>query len=478
MPLPKAKSNSLLSNSFFIFIIRLFPSLANLVVLIWYSRSLPQDAYGSYQHFWIQMNVIYPLACFGIHVLVITYSKEFIVALFRKLQTSHYVLYGSWIAALSAVFALLQCGALAITFIIPFLFLLSFTLSVLLESLLIVFRSYKSLTIISFLYSAVFCIAHIHVLKNGFSLQALFTLLLAITALRMFIYLLLFANQLRENSTAAFTGSIDVMKIRSLWLHLGLYDVLQILFNWIDKFIISLVLIAPLSAIYYNGSQTIPVLPLLLSAAGSAVLMQLASSDDQDETKSIINLVNESGKMLSCIVCPVFLYLFLFRQELIPVILTEKYVPAIPIFALAVLVLPLKAYSFTTALQRLHKGVVINAGAVGDLLLACLLMYPLYIWLGLPGVALSFVITTYLQAAFYLFYTAKLLKVSPLQLVPYANWLVKLIVFACAFIVIRYACNQYYRQEITLILGGVAMVLLIVGSLLLELQRQKRHGSN
>ena len=478
MPLPKAKSNSLLSNSFFIFIIRLFPSLANLVVLIWYSRSLPQDAYGNYQHFWIQMNVIYPLACFGIHVLVITYSKEFIIALLRKLQASHYVLYGGWVVVLSAIFALLQSGALAITFVVPFLFLLSFSISVLLESLLIVFRDYRSLTVISLLYSVAFCVAHVHVLNNGFSLQTLFAWLLLITASRLVFYLVLFAKQLKANNATAFAGGIDVVKIRSLWLHLGLYDVLQILFNWVDKFIISLVLIAPLSAIYYNGAQTVPVLPLLLGAAGSAVLMQLASSDDPDETKNILNLVNQSGKMLSCIVFPVFFYLFLFRHELIPALLTEKYVPSIPIFALSVLVLPLKAYSFTTALQRLHKGNIINAGAIADILLACLLMYPLYLWLGLPGVALSFVITTYLQAAFYLFYTAKLLKVSPFQLVPYANWLIKLIVFACVFIAIRYAGNQYYTREITLILGAAATIVLVGGSLLLELQRQKKHGAS
>lgn len=478
MPLPKAKSNSLLSNSFFIFIIRLFPSLANLVVLIWYSRSLPQDAYGNYQHFWIQMNVIYPLACFGIHVLVITYSKEFIIALLRKLQSGHYVLYGGWVVMLSAVFALLQRGALAINFIVPFLFLLSFSISVLLESLLIVFRDYKSLTVISVLYSVAFCAVHVQVLNNGFSLQLLFVWLLLITASRLVLYLALFARQLREGRSTEYAGNIDVVKIRSLWLHLGLYDVLQILFNWVDKFIISLVLIAPLSAIYYNGSQTIPVLPLLLGAASSAVLMQLASADDPDETKSIINLVNQSGKMLSCIVFPVFFYLFLFRQELIPVLLTEKYVPAIPIFALSVLVLPLKAYSFTTALQRLHKGGIINAGAIADILLACLLMYPLYLWLGLPGVALSFVVTTYLQATFYLVYTAKLLKVSLFQLLPYVNWLIKLIVFACVFIAIRYAGNQYYTREITLILGGVAMIVLIGGSLLLELQRQNKHGAS
>ncbi len=132
MPLPKASNNPLLSNSFFIFIIRFFPSMANLLVVIWYSKHLPQELYGNYQHFWIQMNVIYPLACFGIHVLAITYSKGFLMNILNRINAKHYTLYGLWVVALSAVFAMLQYSALDITFIIPLLFIISFSISVIL----------------------------------------------------------------------------------------------------------------------------------------------------------------------------------------------------------------------------------------------------------------------------------------------------------------------------------------------------------
>ena len=477
MPLLKAKSDSLFSNSFFIFIIRFFPSMANLVVLILYSRQLPQDTNGHYLHFWIQMNLIFPLACFGIHVLVITYSKDFIQLLFQQIKRRHYAAYALWVILLSLVFASLQANALHITFIVPFLFLLSFSLSAILESLLIVFRSYKVLTIVSILYSMAFCFVHLYVLKHGFSLQSLFLGLLVVVVVRLGIYCVVLRKALNQASRESSSPSFDLRTIRSLWLHLGLYDVLQVLFSWIDKFIISIILIAPVSAIYYNGSQTIPVLPLLLSAAGSAVLIQLAEANKEDEIQDIISSMNQSGRLLSCIVFPVFFYLFLFRAELFQVVLTDKYIPSIPVFAMSVLVLPVKAYSFTTVLQRLHKGAVINAGAVADLVLACVLMYPLYVWLGLPGVALSLVISTYLQAAFYLFWSAKLLKINPLRLIPYVNWLVKLIVFSFVLIVIHYAGNKYFTREISLILGGVVMAILISGSVFVEVQIQKKNGS-
>src|SRR3954464_14128327 len=119
MPLPKAKSNPLLSNSFSVFITRFFPSLANLLVVIWYSRHLSRELYGSYQHFWIQMNVIYPLACFGIHVLAITYSEGFIRGLLKIISRKYYLLYALWVVMLSSVFAGLQSGTLGISFMIP-----------------------------------------------------------------------------------------------------------------------------------------------------------------------------------------------------------------------------------------------------------------------------------------------------------------------------------------------------------------------
>ncbi len=476
MPLPRVAGNSLFSNSFFIFIIRFFPSLANLLVVIWYSKHLPVAMYGNYQHFWIQLFVIYPLACFGIHVLIVTYSRDMIMKLIESISGKYYLLYGLWVAGLSLAFALLQSGTLNIPFLVPFLFLAAYSLSVILESFLIVFRNYTLLSIISILYSAAYAFVHWYVLKQGFSLQMLFSYLLGVTACRLCLYCgIAFRNMMKHHSEGVEEGPA-ISTIRNLWLHLGVYDVLQILFSWIDKFIISLLLTAQLSAIYVNGSMNIPIIPLLLSAAGSAVLMQLAAGKQEDDTADVIRLMNQAGKILSAIVFPFFFFLLFFRQELIITLLSDKYILAIPVFMMSVLVLPLRAYSFTTVLQKMHKGAIINIGAVADLLLACGLMYPLYKWLGLPGVALSFVISTYLQATFYLVYSAKLLNVSPLKLIPYANWLTKLIVFATLLISIHYACNLYFTDKITLILGAAAMTTIIMVSLLVELKKQKHVG--
>ncbi len=476
MPLPKAKSNALYSNSFFIFITRFFPSLASLLVMIWYSRHLSPAAYGDYQHFWIHLLIFYPLACLGLHVLIVTYSRDLIVTIAKRIRILHLGIYVLWVGSLSALFAKLQNDAIEISYGVPFLFLFSYSLTFIFESFLIVFKNYTILVSVNLLYSAAFCALHWTSLQQGFSLLTLFTYLLGITILRFLIYLVIALWHKRRHKPEN-EEEYSIEKVRTLWRHLGLYDILQVLSSYVDKFVISILLTSELSAIYYNGSQNIPFIPLLLSAAGTAVLIQLASGKKDDETGDTIKLMHQSGKILSSVVFPLFFFLLLYRTELIVAFFTEKYIPAIPVFLAAILVIPVRAYSFTTILQRRHKGNIINLGAVAELLLACVLMYPLYKWLGLPGVALSFVISTYLQAAFYLYHSGKLLNVSSLQLIPYANWLIKLIIFATLFIAIHYSTQQLFTTRNALILGGAIMVVSIILSLLIEFRKQRVYGN-
>ncbi len=475
MPLPKLRSSSLAGNSFFIFIIRFFPQLASLLVMIWFSRHLPTAAYGDYQHFWIQIPVFYPLACFGIHVLLLTYSPDFIVQLAGKIKAVQYALYLAWVGLLAGVFAYLQHIQPGLPLAIPFLFLIGFSLSFILESVLIVFRRYKMLVTVNVLYATAFCAAHLYVLNKGFSIQVLFTWLLVITLARFMIYGLMVFGSMR-NHIAGQESSIEISRIKSLWFHLGVFDVIQLLSGYIDKFIISVFLTAELSAYYFNGSQTIPFLPLLLSAAGSAVLIHVALGKGDKEHANLVRLMNQTGRILSCIVFPVFCYLLFFRTEFIVTVFSIKYLPAVPVFFASLLVLPVRAYSFTTVLQRLHKGHIINIGAVGELLLAIMLIYPLYQLIGLPGVALAFVITTYLQAGFYLYHSASALQTSILNLIPVVNWVAKLLVFSVVFFILHYVCDLYFSWKISLILGGVMMAIVAVVALLIEFNKQGEDG--
>jgi O-antigen/teichoic acid export membrane protein len=269
--------------------------------------------------------------------------------------------------------------------------------------------------------------------------------------------------------------NFEIVKARSLWLHLAFYDVVQLLSMWIDKFIIALVLSPERSAVYYNGTFNIPFLPILLSAASSAALMQLAKRPTNDNT-AIVSLMNTSGKWLASIVFPVFGFLFIYSGDVVMLLFSAKYAAAIPVFMVSVCILPVRAYSFTTVLQKLQKGKIINIGATAELLVALALVYPFYTWLGLPGVALCFVVSTYLQAAFYLYQSARLLQTPVHALLPIANWLGKIGITLITFLLLRYFTSCYLEQKIVLILAICQLGVLIAFYVWYDLKKQRKHG--
>lgn len=164
MPLPA--QNKFLNNSFFIFITRFFPSLANLLVVIWFSRALPPEQYGDYQLFWIQLYVLYPLITLGMHNLVITYTRGMLANILASIKKRHYVRYLLWALAISILFGWLQYYTGSVSFLVSFLFILAFSASVVTESLLIVFRKFITLSISGFLYALLFYLA-----QNGYAIN-------------------------------------------------------------------------------------------------------------------------------------------------------------------------------------------------------------------------------------------------------------------------------------------------------------------
>jgi hypothetical protein len=175
-------------------------------------------------------------------------------------------------------------------------------------------------------------------------------------------------------------------------------------------------------------------------------------------------------------VFPVFCFFFFFRYEVYQWLLPD-YRESVPIFVATLLGLPLRAYSFTTILQKLHKGRIINIGALADLVLALVLMYPMYRLMGLPGVALAFVITTYLQVAYYIYYIARFLHSPVSAFLPYINWLYKLIGFAMLFFAVHYLAVQYFVARNAVFLGAVVMAIAIAATLGYELKKGRTYGS-
>jgi O-antigen/teichoic acid export membrane protein len=469
----KNTRSTLLGHSAAIFLIRLAPALASFIALVLLSRYTEADFYGRYQAFWVQWQVLNTIACLGLPTLIFTYPLEKVTGLIRGLKRYEASALLGWMLAIAVVMAMLHytIGDSLFHPLLAGMFLLISVLVVLAEAYLMLGRKFQAVSIISTLYALYFITAHWLFIRHRLDVRQLFILIVSGATLRLIILII---QAYRQFSSVHTVVNNPLTSIRSLWFHLALYDTVQMLFRWVDKLVLGFILAAPLFARYFNGTIDIPFLPLLLGAAGSALLMQLSTDGVTDE--KCVALLKESGCILSRIVFPVFLYLLFFRFELFAVIFRHNYDTAVPLFLIASLVVPLRSYNFTSILQYKGKGRIINAGALLDLGLALVLAYPLYLLFDLNGVALAFVISTWLQALFYLLQTAKMLQISWYELLPLREWMIQLIVFLAVFIVLSYVLHLYFSNEVILFLSAGTLVFIMILALLpVLLKKRKKH---
>lgn len=442
--------------------IRILPTLGSTWVMVLFSRSLTQQQYGLYQGCWIQLVLLNTLALLGIPALLLTFSTTTVIALARSIKPWQIGVWSLWLLAIGLVFIGLQ-GSTLMPLGLAFLLFILYSISALLESFLIACRSFLLVFSNSVWYTLFFLAAHGFVLFYGWSMTELFIVLSCCLTFRVAINGYSCLKIIRAKARVDGDHPVGAPPLGRLWFHLGVYDLMQMTFRSLDKFMVSLLLTERIAAVYFNGAVEVPFLPVILGAVSSAAQMQMAHIGDAQHSH-MVSLLNRSAVVLAYFVFPLFFFLFTFREELFNVVFTARYAASVPIFACSLLTVPLRSYSFTTVLQRLHRADIMNLGALCDILLALLLSYPCYILCGLPGVALSFTISTYAQATFYCYHTSKLTNMPMRHLIPIKQWAVLLFVAGVVFSTAHIAFASLLSPQFALLSGiGILALFTIIG---------------
>jgi O-antigen/teichoic acid export membrane protein len=459
-------SGTLLGNSTYIFLIRFFPSIVSVAALVWLSRHMTPAYYGHYQSFWVQWQVLQVVACLGIPTLMFSYPLVHLNGLMRGLQSKQVASLGAWIVVVSIGFGVLQQYTAS-----PFkawqasAFLLLSVPITLVEVYAMLGRQFRQVLLINVAYAGVFGVSHAFLVGGLLSTEQLMEWLLAGNLLRLTALAGLVWRYYQGVQPVA---PVPLHTVQNLWAHTALNELIQVLFKWADKFALNFLLPAALFALYFNGTLDVPFLPLLLGAAGSALLLQLSQPDLPDTER--VAMAKAAGVLLGSLVFPLFFFLLFFRYELFGVLFAHRYDAAVPLFLVSSLVIPMRAYNFTALLRHKGRGRTITTGALLDLLLAFVLMYPLYRLLGLAGVALAFVVSTYCQAGYYLVHTARLLGLSWTALLPWRPWLGQVTGFGLAFFLLHEALEAVLAEHLVLLAGGSVLGVLLL--LLLAKARQ------
>lgn len=243
--------------------------------------------------------------------------------------------------------------------------------------------------------------------------------------------------------------------------YLGLNEVLNLLFKWLDKWIILILLTSSEFAVYFNGAYEIPVFGLMLSAVGNILLVDLAKNENNNPDK--FKQLNHSATiLLGSIVLPCFIFFLLFHAEFLTVLFSTKYTDSIPFFLITIFLLPVRCIYPTAALQVNNKSNIILKGAILDVVIAIILMFALYPIFKAKGIAAAFVISTYLQAIYYVWQTSKLYNIGILHTIPFKKLLfITVSAFACIGLAKWLSVYLNFNTWASVITGAVTLTIVV-----------------
>jgi len=438
-----------------------------LAVIFLYARNLTLTEYGLYQSVWLYINITSVVSLFGLPSLLLSGS----VVNIKK-----------WIRSHKKYFFKIAC----VLNLLPLIYIFNFAnnLDLTTKSLLVLLIVVQNIAIITevltvkkeqeflvLLSNIVFITGyflwHIILLYNNYSLQLLLAGLIFMFLIKLFLQWYFSKGIIKEeNATESFQGK--------QWFYIGLYDVTGVVAKWLDKWLILSFISVTQFAAYFNGSYEIPVFGLMVSAVGSIMLVEF-SKQGTDPTATVKILFEKSTTLLSAIVFPSFCFLFFYHEEFFTLVFSAKYAEAIPIFLISIFVLPLRITNAAAALQVHHRNDLILKGALLDLLITVVLMLVLYPILNLRGLALSFVIATYVQIGYYLWHTGKLIKKNVSWFFPYKKLLLTMgISFAITGAGYFIFINLLYPFNIV---GGITVCLLIITAFLFNYYKVNSQGS-
>jgi O-antigen/teichoic acid export membrane protein len=451
-------------------------TLSNIAIQIYFAHELTKALNGDYINFSMRLITFSTIGSAGLAVMAYTYNASTIRYLLLQLPRVYYGYYILFLIGITLLFVyFLQIGAPQQfsfgNYIITGFFFVAYVLNVVLDSILMVFRQFKFLLIIAVLYTISFCFIHYNIASKGYNTIDLIYNLSYLVWAKLILYILYYRSvYLKINPNTA--SIIHIRRIKALWLQIFLFDTAQIIFRFLDKFLVSFLVISELSAVYYNGTVDIPFLPVVFSAVNSAALLELSHKKRKNKPLSI-HTIRSSSVLLATITLPIFFYLFVYRAEFINFVFSEKYTASIPIFACALLRLPAYLLNIPFYLQHRQRGDLLNKGTLLDIVLTLILIYPMYLWVGLPGIVLSFIISTYVQLAYYTYWVCKLLNTTITALFPLQNWMVKIITFSSISLSLRYVTNTYCSNTLGLILAGIIIGILALIWLIIEQKRAR-----
>jgi O-antigen/teichoic acid export membrane protein len=426
-------------------------------ILFFYARKLSYEQYGLYQSIWLYVNILSVFGLFGLPSIILSASNNNIIGWIKQ-HKKNFLITAVALNTIPLIYFYYKTPGypIAIWLLLIILTVVQ-NISIIIEALAIKKEKETLVLIANTVFITGYLLCHVLIIMYGYSLPILLSAIIFVFLLKS-VVLVLFDKNLLQLQKAATTTNIGKQ-----WFYLGLFDTVSVASNWLDKWLILLLLSFSQFGIYFNGAYEIPLFGLMITAIGNVMVIELSKHNENKSATNKMLFIN-SSLLIASIAFPSFAFLLFYYHDIFTLLFTAKYAASIPIFFITIFILPLRITNYGAALQAYNRTDLIAKAAVIDLIAAIVLMLALYPILQMRGLALAVVIATYIQTGYYLWQTSELLQEKISNFFPVKKLLLLMIISVTIlggaywiFSKLSYPMNM---------VGGIIICMLLIAALL------------
>ncbi len=466
-----SSSNNFIKDSIGLLLNRGSVIVANLSIIILFSHILQKDTYGAFQSFWFQLSIYSTIAGLGLSIYLYSYSKEKINTLLKIIFKRYLYKYLLLLSILSIAFVCnitfsnATLASSSISKLCIFFYFLTFSVNLILETFNIIFDNIRKVVIIAWLYTLSYILTSIAYAENYINLDFYLLILACISSFKTILLGAWMYHKIDLKNTHNLENAHTVIQqAKKHWLHIGIYDILQLIFRNIDKLIISYLVSKALLATYFNATYEIPIFALVFSSIQNASLLRINKQAPNDQEIARITL--NSNIFLGIFISAALTFLAIYNVQFLTLVFSEKYAAASGLFLVALIKVPSYCFNLNPYFQYKERGDILNKGLVIDIICTLMLMLPLYYLLSLEGILIATIIGTYTQIGYNIYQFNKHSKIAITKFIPIKEWTIYLLLFGGINVALYYLLeliqqktmiNMFIQFGIT---GIIAIVLL------------------
>jgi len=162
--------------------------------------------------------------------------------------------------------------------------------------------------------------------------------------------------------------------------------------RYIDQFIVATFYNPVNFAVYSRGAFELPFVAILPYALSSLMIPRISEYHAAGNRAGILHLWSESMWKVSLLFFPLFVFAFMFAEQIVTLLFTAEYLECVTIFRIYLLLLPVRIASYRTILQATGQTRPILTGVTVSLAVSAALGILLERSLGISGPAYAVVL--------------------------------------------------------------------------------------